>query len=86
MKKTALLVLFVILLAPVSMFADDAKATFDAKCKMCHGADLSKKPIDVKKSDADLVKFLLTNDKHKNKVADEAAAKALVTYIKTLKK
>jgi cytochrome c553 len=86
MKKTAFLLAIVVLLAPISLFADDAKATFEAKCKMCHGADLSKKPIDLSKSEADLVKHLTTDAKHKSKVADEAAAKALVAYLKTLKK
>ena len=86
MKKTALLLVIAILLVPVSMFADDAKTMFEAKCKMCHGANLEKKAIDTTKADADLVKFLTTNDKHKNKVADEATAKALVAYIKSIKK
>jgi cytochrome c553 len=86
MKKTALLLMIAILLAPVSMFADDAKTTFEAKCKMCHGADLSKKPVDLTKSEDELVKFMTTDAKHKSKVADEAAAKALVAYLKTLKK
>ena len=86
MKKTALLLVIAILLVPVSLFADDSKTTFEAKCKMCHGANLEKKAIDTTKSDEDLVKFLTTNEKHKSKVADEAAAKALVTYIKSIKK
>ncbi|MGN6183457.1 MAG: hypothetical protein ACTHQM_07365 [Thermoanaerobaculia bacterium] len=86
MKKTALVLLFAILITPVSMFGEDAKATFEAKCKMCHGANLEKKAIDTSKSEADLVKFLTSDAKHKSKVADEAQAKALVAYIKTLKK
>jgi hypothetical protein len=86
MKKTALLVLIAILLVPVSMYAADAKTTFEAKCKMCHGANLEKKAIDTSKSDADLVKFLTTNDKHKTRVGDEATAKAIVAYIKSIKK
>ena len=86
MKKTALLLVIPILLLPVAAYAQDAKATFEAKCKMCHGANLEKKAIDTSKSDADLVKFLTTNDKHKTRVADEAAAKALVAYIKSIKK
>lgn len=86
MKKTALLLVIAILLVPASMFADDAKTTFEAKCKMCHGANLEKKAIDTSKADDVLVKFLTTNEKHKSKVADEAAAKALVTYIKSIKK
>jgi cytochrome c553 len=86
MKKTTVVILFAILLAPASMFAEDAKAVFDAKCKMCHGANLEKKPIDVAKAEADLVKFMLSDAKHKSKVTDEAQAKALLAYIKTLKK
>lgn len=86
MKKTALVLMFAILLAPASMLADDAKAVFEAKCKMCHGANLEKKPIDTAKPEADLVKFMLSDAKHKPKVADEAQAKALLAYIKTLKK
>ena len=86
MKKTALLLLIAILLVPAPVFAADAKATFEAKCKMCHGANLEKKAIDTTKSDADLVKFLTTNDKHKTRAGDEASAKALVAYIKSIKK
>lgn len=86
MKKTALLLVIAILLVPVSMFADDAKTTFEAKCKMCHGANLEKKAIDTTKAEADLVKFLTNDAKHKSRVADAAAAKALVAYIKSLKK
>lgn len=85
MKKAALVIVIAILLAPASMFADDAKTVFEAKCKMCHGANLEKKAIDTSKSEADLVKFLTTDVKHKAKVADEAQAKALVAYLKSLK-
>jgi hypothetical protein len=86
MKKTAFVLMFAILLVPVSMFADDAKTTFEAKCKMCHGAALEKKAIDTSKPEADLVKFMLSDAKHKSKVTDEAQAKALLAYIKTIKK
>ena len=85
MKKTALVLTFAAMLAPVSLFAD-GKATFEAKCKMCHGAKLEKKAIDTSKSDADLVKKLMTDAKHKSKVADEASAKEVVAYLKTIKK
>ena len=93
MKKTtvATLVILALVLLPVAAFAD--QATFDAKCKACHGADgkkLAKADLtsDVvqAKTEADLVKFLTTDAKHKAKVADEATAKALVTFLKTLKK
>ena len=84
MKKTAL-ILATLLLVPAA-FADDAKATYDAKCKMCHGTDGKKNAkADFSKAEADLVKHITTDAKHKSKVADEAAAKALVAYIKTLK-
>jgi len=86
MKKTALLLVIAILLVPVSASADAAKTMFEAKCKMCHGASLEKKAIDTTKADADLVKFLTTDTKHKTRVADEATAKALVAYIKSIKK
>lgn len=85
MKKTALVLTLAALLTPISMFAD-GKATFEAKCKMCHGANLEKKAIDTSKSDEDLVKKLMTDAKHKAKVGDEATAKEVVAYIKTLKK
>lgn len=85
MKKTALLVLTATLLAPVSIFAD-GKATFEAKCKMCHGADGKKMAkADFSKPEAELLKHLTTDAKHKSKVADEAAAKEVIAYIKTLK-
>lgn len=85
MKKTALVLTFAAMLAPVSLFAD-GKATFEAKCKMCHGANLEKKAIDTSKPEADLIKFVTTDAKHKSKVADAAAAKEVVAYLKTLKK
>ena len=92
MKKTALLLAILILAAPLAMAADGA-ATFKAKCQMCHGADGAKNAkanlsgAGVQgKTDAQLVTFLTTNDKHKSKVGDEATAKALVAFIRTLKK
>jgi cytochrome c6 len=92
MKKTALLLAIVMLAAPLAMAADGA-ATFKAKCQMCHGADGAKMAAHnlsgaavQGKSDADLVKFLTTDSKHKSRVGDEATAKALVAFIRTLKK
>lgn len=93
MKKTTIaFLLLALVLMPVAAFANDAAATFDAKCKSCHGADgkklakadLTSQTIQAK-ADADLVKFLTSDAKHKSKVADEAAAKTLVTYLKSLK-
>ena len=87
MKKTAL-ILATLMMAP-AMFANDAKTTYDAKCKMCHGTDGKKNAkVDLTKVDkpeAELVKFLTTDAKHKSKVADEASAKALIAFLKTLK-
>lgn len=92
MKKTAILLVLLLLAAPFAV-ADDGAATFKAKCQMCHGPDGAKNPkvnlggADVQgKSDADLVKFLTTDAKHKSKVTDEATAKAVVAFIRTLKK
>lgn len=92
MKKTTAISILVLALVmtPLAAYAD---ATFDAKCKACHGADgkklakadLTSDAIQAK-SEADLVTFLTTDAKHKSKVADEATAKALVAYIKSLKK
>lgn len=94
MKKTTIvsILTLALILVPLAAAADGA-ATFDAKCKMCHGAD-GKKLVKADLSgavvqgqtDAALVKFLTTDAKHKAKVGDEAAAKALVTFLRTLKK
>ena len=91
MKKTTAILILALILLPVAAFAD--QAAFDAKCKACHGADgkkLAKADLTSAaiqgKPEADLVKFLTTDAKHKSKVADEAAAKALIAYLKTLKK
>jgi cytochrome c553 len=87
MKKVALLIAVTIMLAPMAMYAQDGAALFNAKCKMCHGEDGTKiAKADFTKSEADLVKFLTTDAKHKTKVADEATAKSVVSYLKTLKK
>lgn len=92
MKKTTLLILALTLVfLPVISYADGA-ATFSAKCKVCHGADgkkLAKADLTSDavqaKADADLVKFLTTDAKHKTKVGNEATAKELVAFLKTLK-
>jgi len=84
MKKTALLIAALMLVAPLAVYADGA-ATYNAKCKMCHGADGKKMAkADFSKPEAELVKFVTTDAKHKTRVADEATAKAVVAYIKTL--
>lgn len=93
MKRTTVILIaaIAILSFPMAALADDGG--FAAKCKMCHGADgrkLAKADLSSAavqgKDDATLVKFLTTDSKHKTKVADAAAAKALVTFLRTLKK
>jgi cytochrome c553 len=95
MKNLATVSLLVIALAllPAAAFAQDAAATYDAKCKSCHGADgkkLAKADLTSdaiqSKPEAELVKYLLNDAKHKTKVADEATAKGLIAFMKTLKK
>lgn len=90
MKKVALLLVVSVLLLPMAALADEA--LFKAKCVSCHGADGKKNAKKDLTSDAvqglsddELVKFLTTNAMHKSKV-DEASAKSLVKYIRTLKK
>ena len=93
MKKTTIVSLLILALLIVPVAASAGQAVFDAKCKACHGADGKKLakadlsgPAVQAKTDADLVKFLTTDAKHKTKVADEATAKVIVTYLRTLKK
>jgi mono/diheme cytochrome c family protein len=87
MKKTAFLILIAMVLMPIAAFAQDGAALYKGKCQMCHGPDGAKMAkADFSKPAPELVKFLMTNDKHKSKVPDEATAKAVVDYIKTLKK
>lgn len=95
MKKAtwAVVTILAVLVFPLAAWADDGATVFAAKCKMCHGADgkkLAKADLSAAaiqgKSDADLVKFLTTDTKHKTRVADAAAAKAIVTFLRTLKK
>ena len=89
MKKTAIFVMLAMMIVPVAAFAD-AAADYKAKCQACHGPDGKKSPkadltASAKKPEAELVKFLTTDGKHKSKVADEAAAKELIGFLKTLK-
>ena len=88
MKKTAIFLLLAMIILPVAAYAD-AAATYKAKCQMCHGPDgkkIAKANLTAaaSKPEADLVKFLTTDAKHKSKVADEAAAKELIKFLKTL--
>ena len=90
MKKTAT-ILILILLAAIALpaMADDGAALYKAKCAACHGPDGAKMAkanlTTIAKSETEIVTFLTTNDKHKTKV-DEAGAKAVATFVKTLKK
>ena len=72
---------------------DEAAALYNGKCKMCHGATAEKK-IDKSKADDLLMQIVLDGKaaekppnmpayKEKGLTADQA--KALVTYIKSLK-
>jgi len=72
---------------------DDVAATYNGKCKMCHGATAEKK-IDKTKADEELIQTVLKGRKpekppnmpayeEKGMTADQA--KALVDYMKTLK-
>lgn len=95
MKKFTIvsILTLVFVLLPFAAIADDGATIYNAKCKMCHGADgkklakadLSGATIQAK-ADADLVKFITTDAKHKTKVADEPTAKTVVTFLRTLKK
>ena len=89
MKKTAISLMLAMTIIPVSAYAD-AAADYKAKCQMCHGADGKKSPkadltVAAAKPEAELVKFLTSDAKHKSKVANEAAAKELIAFLKTLK-
>ncbi len=92
-KTTIALLTLTLLVLPTAAFANDAAAIFEAKCKACHGADGTKLvKADLTsaaiqgKSEAELAKYLTTNAKHKSKVPDEATAKALAAFVKSLKK
>ena len=101
MKKIAGISIGILLVATVLMIsapvrsasADDPAATYNGKCKMCHGATAEKK-MDKTKADEDLVQTVLKGKKaekppnmpgyeEKGMTADQA--KALVGYMKSLK-
>ena len=72
---------------------DDAAALYNGKCKMCHGATAEKK-IDKTKADDVLVQIVLDGKAaekppnmpaYKDKGLTPDQAKALVTFIKSLK-
>jgi cytochrome c6 len=96
-RRFAVLAAFAAMFAlPMSASAQDAAATYKAKCAGCHGADGSKKmgdnalnsPEAQKLSDADIA-GIITNGKgkmpaYKSLTADQVTG--LVAYIRTLKK
>jgi mono/diheme cytochrome c family protein len=100
MKKIAATLIGVALVAvallisvPARANDDDTAATYNTKCKMCHGATGEKK-MDKTKADDALVQIVLdgkTAEKppnmpaFKDKGLTPDQAKALVTYIKALK-
>ncbi len=72
----------------------DAAATYKTKCQACHGAAAEKK-FDATLPDAELVQFVLKGKKgekppfmpaYGEKGINEEQAKALVTFMKSLKK
>ena len=72
----------------------DAAATYKGKCVVCHGAAAEKK-FDATIADADLVQIVLKGKKgekppfmpaYEEKGINEDQAKALVAYMKSLKK
>jgi mono/diheme cytochrome c family protein len=72
----------------------DAGATYKAKCQACHGAAAEKK-FDATLPEADLVQFVLKGKKgekppnmpaYEEKGINEEQAKALVAFMKSLKK
>lgn len=80
---------------PVGAAADDfdAAAFFKAKCAMCHGATAAKN-FDATKADDQLVETVLKGKKaekppnmpeYESKGVTAEQAKALVTYMKSLK-
>ena len=92
---SALLLALTFMLQPVTRAegaADDAAATYTAKCKMCHGA-AAEKSFDATRPDAEMVKAILEGATSKEgkkmpafKSLTEDAAKGLVAYMKSLKK
>lgn len=101
MKKIFAVMLFtaavLFLMLPNLSWADDAAASYKAKCAMCHGADAKGKgnipdltSDKVKKaSDAELEDFIANGGKDKKASHAFASkgvdAKAMVTYIRSLK-
>jgi mono/diheme cytochrome c family protein len=86
--KLTLVALIAISFVAMPVFADGA-ATYTAKCKMCHGPGGEKNFPDLSRSEVDLAKAV-TDGKgkmpaYKTKLSTDEI-KAVVAYIKTLKK
>jgi mono/diheme cytochrome c family protein len=80
--------------APARANDDDAAALYKSKCVACHGA-MAEKRFDPALADADLVQIVLKGKKaekppnmpaYDEKGITEDQAKALVAFMKTLKK
>jgi mono/diheme cytochrome c family protein len=80
------------ILTPVN--ANDAAATYKTKCAMCHGQKAEKK-FDLEMSDEDMVQAILKGKKaekpprmpeYESKGIDEEQAKALVAFMRELRK
>jgi mono/diheme cytochrome c family protein len=85
---------FLIVSAPARTNDDDAAALYKTKCVACHGATAEKK-FDPTMADADLAQIVLKGKKmekppnmpaYEEKGITEDQAKALVAFMKTLKK
>jgi mono/diheme cytochrome c family protein len=96
MKRTTVFILITsLILLAVPAMAEDGAALFKAKCAACHGPDGTKmakanlSSAEVQgKADTDLVTFVGTNAKHnfKTKGLTDDQIKAIVTFLRTLKK
>ena len=87
---------FALIFAAAGAKADDfdAAATYKAKCQVCHGAAAEKK-FEATLAEADLVQIILKGKKgekppfmpaYGEKGINEEQAKALVAFMKSLKK
>ena len=101
MKKIAAILISIPLAATVLMISvaarnasmEEPAATYNGKCKMCHGATAEKK-IDKTKTDDELIQAVLKGKKaekppnmpsYEEKGMTPDQAKALVDYMKSLK-
>jgi mono/diheme cytochrome c family protein len=92
MRKMMSGLVVLVCLATTSAFADTA-ADYAKNCKVCHGADgKGKFAIDFAKTDAEMTKALDEGTASKDgkvkmkSFKDKVDVKAMVEYVKTLKK